>query len=49
MGLQRVTRVFKGLQGSAKSNRGLKDVKGGYMELQELTEGSKVLKGVTVG
>ena len=47
MGIQGVTRGYRGLQGVTGVYKGLQGVTGGYKGLQRVTGGDKGLQGVT--
>ena len=47
MGIQGVTRGYRGLQGVTRGYRKLQGVTGGYKGLPGVTEGDKGLQGVT--
>ena len=47
MGIQGVTRGYKGLRGVTRGYKGLQGVKGGYKRLQRVTGGDKGLQGVS--
>ena len=47
MGIQGVTRGYRGLQGVTGGDKGLQGVTGGYKGLQRVTGGDKGLQGVT--
>ena len=49
MGIQGVTRGYRGLQGVTRGYRGLQGVTGAYKGLQEVTRGYRRLQGVTAG
>ena len=47
MGIQGVTKVYRGLQGVTGGYKGLKGVTGSYKGLQGMAGGDKALEGVT--
>ena len=46
MGIQGVTRFYRGLQGVTGGYKGLQGVTGGYKGLKGITRGNKALQGV---
>ena len=47
IGIQGVTRGYRGLQGVTRGDRGLQGVTGGYKGLQAVTGGDMGLQGIT--